>query len=99
MLKIELLTHYNIFIIITAFVCSIKYTERNNIQYVFGLEYANGSRLSKNHQVIHKYLHYDEENTQFIWRPGKTAGAAKNEEIKAAYLRIVRNWLHYECAW
>ena len=32
-----------------------------------------------------------------VWRAGKTAGAAKNEEIKAAYLRGVRNWLHYEC--
>ena len=25
----------------------------------FGLEYVKGSRLFKNHQVIHKYLHYD----------------------------------------
>ena len=34
---------------------------------------------------------------QFVWRAGKTAEAAKNEEIKAAYLRGVSNWLHYEC--
>ncbi len=28
-------------------------------------------------------------------RAGKTAGAAENKEIKAAFLRGVRNWLHY----
>jgi hypothetical protein len=32
---------------------------------------------------------------QFVWRVGKTAGAAENEEIKAAFLWGVRNWLHY----
>ena len=30
-------------------------------------------------------------------RAGKTAEATENEEIKAAYLRGVSNWLHYEC--
>jgi hypothetical protein len=60
-----------------------------------GLEYANGSRLFKNHQVIHKYIMM--KSIPVVWRAGKTAVAAKNEEIKAAYPRGVRNWLHYEC--
>lgn len=48
-----------------------------------------------NHQVIRKYLHYDEEHYHFVWGAGKTAVATENEEIKAAFLRGVRNWLHY----
>ena len=39
----------------------------------------------KNHQVIGKIQLPDAEQFHFMWGPGKTAEAAENEEVKAAY--------------
>lgn len=39
----------------------------------------------RNHQVIGKHMHSDGEHYHFVWGPGKTAEAAKNEEVKASY--------------
>jgi NAD-dependent dihydropyrimidine dehydrogenase PreA subunit len=39
----------------------------------------------RNHQVIGKHKHSDGEHFHYVWGPGKTAEAAENEEVKAAY--------------
>ena len=72
------------------------YTELNNIICFLDLNMPIDQDFSSNRQVIRKYLHHDEEHYHFVWGAGKI-GAAENEEIKAAILREVRNWLHYEC--
>src|SRR3989442_10999798 len=39
----------------------------------------------KNNQVIGKHMHSDGEHYHYVWGPGKTAEAAENEEVKAAF--------------
>jgi hypothetical protein len=48
----------------------------------FGLEYANGSRLFKNHQVIHKYLHYDEEHTSLYGEQEKLQRLQRMKKLR-----------------
>ena len=40
----------------------------------------------KNGQVIGKHMHSDGEHYHYVWGPGRTAEAADNEEVKAAYV-------------
>ena len=39
----------------------------------------------RNNQVIGKHMLSDEEHYHYVWGPGKTAEAAENDEVKAAY--------------
>jgi NAD-dependent dihydropyrimidine dehydrogenase PreA subunit len=39
----------------------------------------------RNNQVIGTHMHSDGEHYHYVWGPGKTAEAAKNDEVKAAF--------------
>jgi NAD-dependent dihydropyrimidine dehydrogenase PreA subunit len=39
----------------------------------------------RNNQVIGKHQHSDGEHYHYVWGPGKTAEAANNDDVRAAY--------------
>jgi hypothetical protein len=58
------------------------YTELNNNIMFFGLEYAYGSKLFKNHQVIRKYLHYDGEHISLYGEQKKLQGLQRMKKLR-----------------